>query len=73
MILSINKRFSFHISNLKKNNIYLTENQIKRLLQKIRENTYPPDDKFLKNIADIKIVFDNEPELKEINLCYKYT
>ena len=72
IMASINKSLSFHISNLKNNNIYLSKNQTKRLLQKIRENRYPPDDIFLKDISNIKITLDNESELKDINMCYKY-
>ena len=72
IISNINKPFSFHLNNLRSNNIYLTKNQNKRLLQKIRENKFPPDVIFLKDISKIKITFDNESELTNINMCYKY-
>ena len=73
LILSnINKPISFHLENFKNNNLYKTKNQVERLLQKIRENNFPLDVDFLKDISKITITLDNEPELTNINICYKY-
>ena len=44
---NIEKPLSFHISNLRQNDIDLTVNQIKWQLQKIREDTFPKEDIFL--------------------------
>ena len=45
--------------NLKQNNILLSKNQIKWLLQKIRENKFHKNDIFLKDITKILITFEN--------------
>ena len=66
ILASINKPLSFHLNNLKNNNITLTKNQTKKILQKIREDIYPSNDIFLKDISQIKISFDSEPELTEM-------
>ena len=63
---------SFHKNNLKANNIFLSNNQIKWLLQKIRDEKFPSDALFLEDISNIKITFDKEPNLQDINFCYKY-
>ena len=57
---------------MKANNISLSNNQIKWLLQKIREEKFPSDTHFLEYISNIKITFDKEPNLQDINFCYKY-
>lgn len=51
ILLNIQKPLSFHISNLKKNNIMLSINQIKYLIQKVREQNYPSNKKYLKDIS----------------------
>ena len=43
------KPLSFHISNIKYNNINLSSNQIKRILQKVREIKYPLEQNFLNS------------------------
>ena len=64
---------SFHIDNLKNNNIILKRNQIKYLLQKYREIKFPSDEKYLKNISDIVITFDNaNSNMINMPMCYTY-
>ena len=62
---------SFHVQNLKNNRIYLTKNQVKWLLQKLREESFTNDDAFMKNISNIKLKLDNNPNLQNIPICYK--
>ena len=56
----------------KKNNINLTNIQIKNLLQTIRENEYPSDDKFLNDITKITISFGDNIELQNLPICFEY-
>ena len=73
MFSNLDKPLSFHKTNLENNNIYLTMNQIKWNLQKLREKTYMTDEKYLLDISRITINFENEnPELKNLILCHKY-
>ena len=53
ILANLEKPLVFHVENLKNNNIYLTNNQINWSLQKIREEKYPSNDKYLLNISDI--------------------
>ena len=71
IFLNITKPLSFHISNIRNNNIKLTTNQIKRLVQKIREVNFPSDSDFLKDISKITINFENEVGLENVNFCWK--
>ena len=73
MFWNLDKPLSFHKTNLENNNIYLTKNQIKWNLRKIREKTYMTDEKYLLDISKITIDFENEnPELKNLILGHKY-
>ena len=54
----MNKPLSFHLENLKNNDIKLNKTQIKYLLQKIRENNFPKDEDYLNNISKIRITLD---------------
>ena len=56
--LNLGKTLSFNFDNLKNNEIKLTTNQIKRLLQKIRERNFPNNDEYLKDISKINITFE---------------
>lgn len=38
----------------------------------MRENIFPNNDKYLKNINNISISFNDKPELSNLSLCYKY-
>ena len=71
IFLNITKPLSFHISNIRNNNIKLTTNQIKRLVQKIREVNFPSDSDFLKDISKITINFENEVGIENLNFCWK--
>ena len=69
---NIEKPLNFHIMNLKQNKILLSKNQIKWLLQKIRESNFPNNEKFLQDISKILITFENNKlELKNIPFCFK--
>ena len=57
IIQNLEKDLSFHINNLRNNNIYLKKNSVEWLLQKLREEKYPSDEIFLKDISKIKINF----------------
>lgn len=46
--------------------------QIKWQLQKIRENIFPKEDIFLKDITKIRITLEDSSNLRNLNLCYKY-
>lgn len=72
IIQNLEKDLSFHINNLRNNNIYLKKNSIKWLLQKLREEKYPSDEIFLKDISKITITFENSSNMIDIPLCYKY-
>ena len=54
MVLNLEKKFSWHKINLQNNKILLSNNQIKYLLQQLREVKFPNDINFLKNIYFIK-------------------
>jgi len=51
IINSLGKPLSFHIMNLKNNDIILKKKHIKYLLKKYRENNFPSDSKFLNDKA----------------------
>ena len=68
---NIEKPLKFHVDNFKKNNINLTYNQIKWKLQKIREEKFPNDFEFLKDISKIKIKFEKNIEGKDFPFCFK--
>ena len=71
MILqNLNKPLTFHLNNLRNNNIVLKNNIIKNLLQKLREETYPIDNEYLNNIINETIDLDiNNPELNKLPFC----
>ena len=69
---NLKKPLSFHFENLKNNGIKLSKNQIKRLLQNLRDYQYPKDEEYLKDITKIKITFENILNMENLNLCYKY-
>ena len=60
------KPLSFHISNLKYNNINLSSNQIKRILQKVREIKYPLEQNFLNSFI-YYFIFKNYIEFFSYN------
>ena len=72
ILKNLNKPLSFHMDNLKNNNVILTTNQIKWILQKLREKEYVSDEIFLKDISKINISLDdNIPDMINIPICYK--
>ena len=72
MVLNLEKTFSWQKTNLQKNKILLSNNQIKYLLQQLREVKYPNDINFLKDISLIKIDLGNTHNLTNIPFCHKY-
>ena len=72
IIFNIEKPFLFHMNNLKNNKIILTQNQVKWALQKYRQEMYPSNEKYLTNIANIKITLEENTSLKDIPFCYTY-
>ena len=73
IINSLEKPLSFHIMNLKSNDIILKKNHIKYLLQKFRENNFPSDSKFLNDISQIMVTLDeSNNNLTNIQICYSY-
>ena len=68
---NIEKPLSVHIENLKINNISLSRNQVKWKLQQIREELFPNNNDFLKDISKIKITYENNHDLENVPLCYK--
>ena len=73
LILSnLDKPLSFHVSNLNNNEIFYTKNQIKWILQILSEELYPSNEKFLANMRDITISFDNSANLQNLPFCYKF-
>ena len=73
-LISLNhtKEISWHINNIKMNNIELTDNQIKYLLHKYRSSTYPNDIEYLKGPFYIKNKINKEGENNEEPLCFSY-
>ena len=71
IINNIQKPLKFHINNFKSNNINLTKNQVKWNLQKIREQNFPNNNEYLKNISNITITFESSDNLENIPLCHK--
>lgn len=73
LVNSLDKPLSFHLMNLKNNNIILKPNHVKHLFQKYRELTYPSDTKFLIDISKIKITLDESNiNTKDLSMCYSY-
>ena len=60
---NLEKSLLWHHENLKNNNLNMSQNQIKKLLQKLREEYYPNDDSFLLDICNIRITFNDNNEL----------
>jgi len=73
ILCNIEKPISFHQANLKTNNIFMTQNQLKWVLQKIREEKFPTNEKFLSDISNIKINLDNTALLNNLPFCYKFS
>ena len=74
ILQNIEKPMAYHVSNFKANNINITFNQLKWKLQQIREEKFPNDNKFLKDISKINISFDNNNiNLQNLSMCFKAT
>ena len=63
---NINEPLQFHINNLYNNKINYNKGKIRKLLYTIREEKYPKDDEFLKDIGNITIDLSKEDSDKEI-------
>ena len=54
-----------------KNQIYISKNQVKRILENQREINYPKDDSYLLDISKITISFSKtNVELQNIPFCF---
>ena len=71
IIHNISKPLKFHIENFKNNNINLSYNQVKWRLQKYREENFPNDNDYLKDISKIIISFEAGKNLENLPFCYK--
>ena len=67
--LNIDKDLEFHINNLYKNKIFLTRKKIYTILNKIKQDSYPPDISFINNILNIKINLSLNSESIKYNFC----
>ena len=67
--LNIDKDLEFHINNLYKNKIFLTRKKIYYILNKIKQDSYPPDINFINNILNIKINLSLNSESIKYNFC----
>ena len=68
---NLDKTLEWHIQNLQNNKIAITRNQIKGILQKLRDLNYPKDDIYLNDISKIRIDFSSTNiKLKNLNFCY---
>ena len=68
---NLDKTLEWHIQNLQNNKISITRNQIKGILQKLRDLNYPKDDIYLNDISKIRIDFSSTNiKLKNLNFCY---
>ena len=72
IFINIQKPLSFHVENLSKNNIQLSKYQIKNILQNFREESFPSNEKYLRDISKIRISLGDIFELKNIPLCHRY-
>ena len=68
----MDKPCSFYIQNLRENNLKLSNNQIKWILQKIRQNKYPKNEDFLKDNPKITLTYENIVNMENFPKCYKY-
>ena len=66
---ALNKPLQWHITNLKNNDFILTNNQIKYLLYKYRNEKYPKDNDFLANVINTTISFDKTEDINK-PFCY---
>ena len=68
---NLDKSKLWHYNNLIKNQINITKNQVRRILENLREINYPKDDIFLLDISKITISFSqNNPELQNITILF---
>ena len=70
---NLDRDLSHHVQNLRNNNIHLKKNSIKWLLQKAREEKYPTNEEFLKDISQIVITYEPNPNMENLTIFYKYT
>ena len=68
---NIDKSLLWHYNNLLKNQINISKNQVKRILENQREINYPKDDSYLLDISKITISFSKtNVELQNIPFCF---
>ena len=65
IISNLEKPLSFHI-------IFIWQTtKLNGILQKLHEEKFPSNEKYLQNISDIKITFYNTINLQNMSFCYK--
>ena len=68
---NLDKSMSWHYNNLIKNQINISKNQVKRILENQREINYPKDESYLLDISKIIISFSkSNVELQNIPFCF---
>ena len=68
---NIDKLLLWHYNNLVKNQINISKNQVKKILENQREINYPKDDTYLLDVSKIKISFsETNVELQNIIFCF---
>ena len=68
---NLDKSLSWHYNNLIKNQINISKNQVKRILENQREINYRKDDAYLLDISKITISFSKtKVELQNIPFCF---
>jgi len=68
---NLDKSMTWHYNNLVKNQINISKNQVKRILENQREINYPKDDTYLLDISKITIAFSKtNVELQNIPFCF---
>ena len=66
------KSLDWHVQNLNNNKISLKRNQVKGILQNLRDINFPKDDIYLNDISKILIDFSpSNIKLKNLNYCYR--
>lgn len=66
---NINQGLSFHLTNFKTNNINWRKGKIRALLYKLREEFFPKEEEFLRDIGNIKIKLSDSNEIGEEPFC----
>ena len=69
IILNLNEPLEFHINNFQNNNINWKKGKIRKLLYSIRDENFPKDINFLKDISKITIKLSDNLEIPNESFC----